>query len=213
MYPAVTFWWLKACCDSGHLFHPCEAALFKPRPNPGGCPDFKGKVVAFAGLSKAPAAFEQYMKETILVLGCSWSGEMHKGVHALINCCPPLQDNDKITWTCVDTPHSAMLSLFNGVCSYHHALHIPVVTAKWLDAVSSVVSLEHTPVVALLAANDLLPQCASRWCWLPTEPFKVTWEKNVSCSLPLSSSPIIVRACGRRPNSRTFSACFCRSGC
>jgi hypothetical protein len=99
MYPAVTFWWLKACCDKRHLFHPCEAALFKPRPNVDGCPDFKGKVVAFAGLSKAPATFEQYLKETVLVLGCSWSGEMHKGVHVLINCCPPLQDNDKITWT------------------------------------------------------------------------------------------------------------------
>lgn len=101
MYPVVTFWWLKACCERGKLLHPCEAALFVPRPNAGGCPDFKGKVVAFAGLSKAPAAFEQYMKEAVLVLGCSWSGEMHQGVHVLINCCPPLQDNDKITWTCV----------------------------------------------------------------------------------------------------------------
>jgi hypothetical protein len=136
MYPVVTFWWLKACCDRRQLLHPCEAALFMPRPNVGGCPDFKGKIVAFAGLSKAPSAFEQYMKETVLVLGCSWSGEMHKGVHVLINCCPPLQDNDKITWTCVVSAELCHhFTHSNAVCSYHHAVDIPVVTAKWLDAV------------------------------------------------------------------------------
>ena len=102
MYLTVTFWWLKACCDRVHLLHPCEAALFRPRPHPGGCPDFRGKIVAFAGLSKAPSAFQQYMKETILVLGCSWSGEMHKDVHVLVNCLPPLCENDKITWTYVN---------------------------------------------------------------------------------------------------------------
>ena len=102
MYPTVTFWWLKACCDRGRLLHPCEAALFRPRPHPGGCPDFRGKIVAFAGLSKAPSAFQQYMKETVLVLGCSWSGEMHKDVHVLVNCLPPLCENDKITWTYVN---------------------------------------------------------------------------------------------------------------
>jgi hypothetical protein len=107
MYPAVTFWWLKACCERGYLLHPCEAALFRPRPSIDGCPDFKGKVVAFAGLGKAPATFEQYMKEAVLVLGCSWSGEMHKGVHVLINCLPPLKEHDKITWTCV---HNAALN-------------------------------------------------------------------------------------------------------
>jgi hypothetical protein len=37
-----------------------------------------------------------------------------------------------------------MLLLFNDILrSYHHALHIPVVTAKWLDAVSSVTSPKH----------------------------------------------------------------------
>ena len=100
-YPTVTFWWLKACCERGKLLHPCEAALFKPRPSACGCPDFKGKIVAFAGLGKAAATLQQYMKESVLVLGCSWSGEMHRGVHVLINCLPPLKENDKITWTCV----------------------------------------------------------------------------------------------------------------
>jgi len=85
--------------------HPCEAALFKPRPDPSGCPDFMGKVVAFAGLGKAPATLEQYMKEAVLVLGCSWSGEMHKGVNVLVNCLPHLiEDSQKIAWTCVWCP-------------------------------------------------------------------------------------------------------------
>jgi len=118
--------------------HPIQAGLFVPRPDPSGCPDFRGKVIAFAGLGKLPASYDQYAKEAVLVLGCNWSAEMHKGVDVLVNCLPYFnEDSHKIKWTCVWSLHGSVFPFVDRLLRYHHAPDIPVVTSAWLDAVSS----------------------------------------------------------------------------
>jgi hypothetical protein len=104
------------------------------------------------------------------------------------------------------------MSLFHIVCRYHHAPHIPVVTAKWLDAVSSTLRFFHTLPYLAAYNSPPLSQCTSRWCWLPTEPYKTKWKEDVPCTHLLPSSPIVVQACGRRPSSSTFASCLCRLG-
>jgi len=96
-------------------------------------------------------------------------------------------------------------------CRYHHAPHIPVVTAKWLDAGGSTLRFFH---IVLSAAYNSPPfhSAPSRWCWLPTEPYKTKWKEDVPCTQLLPSSPIVVQACGRRPSSSTFASCLCRLG-